>query len=247
MNELQFTLAESLKALALLFLALIASRVAAATRIRSLSVAGRALTAALAIWAARGLGVEISAGTHNFAAASELERQEPARAYANALRAAELKPGTLSYWESLEQSKVALRQFNSALQDEPVLTGLAGGELDESDALFYAWCHYDVGDYEQALARTRRLIRKNPYFAAPYTLQGHAYVAEKNYEQAKQSYLTVLQMFPNDAAAVEGLAHVYYLSGNAAGAEEVLRQTGKYSFPAEARRRFEDLKRLYAQ
>jgi Flp pilus assembly protein TadD len=247
MNALQFTLAESLKTLALLFLALVSSKVAAASRIRSMSLAGRVLTAALAIWAARGLGVEISAGIHNFAAASTLDRQNPAAAYSHALRAITLMPGTLSYWENLERSKIALRQFESALKDEPVLRRLSGGELDESDALLYAWCHYDVGDYDLALARTRRLIQKNPYFSAPYVLEGSTYLAEKNYGQAEKTYLSVLQMFPNNAQAVEDLAHSYYLSGNAAAAEEVLRQTSEYSFPAGARRRFADLKRLYAQ
>ena len=247
MNGLQFALAESLKALGFLFLALVAAKVLAAERRGSVRWAGRALAAAFAIWGARGLGLEVSAGIHYLAAAGALDRQEPDRAYANALRAVELRPGALSYWESLEQSKIALRQFDSALKDERILNGLSGGELDETSALLYAWCHYDVGDYEQALAGTRRLIQKNASFAAPYVLQGQVYVALRNYQQAEKSYLTVLQMFPTDAPAVEGLAHAYYVSGNPAGAEEVLGETAQYSFPAGARRRFEDLKRLYAQ
>lgn len=247
MNELQFTLAESLKALALLFLALVASKALAAARNRSVSAAGRALTVVLALWAARGLGVEISAGINNFAAAGALGRQDGARALAHALRAVTLMPGKLDYWENLERSKIALLQFESALKDESVLTALSGGELDEPDALLYAWCHYGVGDYDQALSRTRRLIQKNPYFSAPYDLEGRTYLAQKHYGQAEKTYLSVLQMFPNDAQAVEGLAHAYYLSGNAAGAEAVLGQTSQYSFPPEARRRFEDLKRFYAR
>jgi tetratricopeptide (TPR) repeat protein len=257
MNELQFTLAESLKALALLFLALFATKALATTPRAEVSgptgslglfrTAGYALTAALAIWGARGLGVEVSAGIHNFVAAGALERQEPGRAYANAMRAVELRPGVVAYWENLERSKIALHQFASALKDEGTVTAASGGELDESDALLYAWCHYDVGDYDQALAGTDALIRKNPYFAAPYVLKGLVHIAEKNYDQAEKTFISVLQMFPNDPQAVEGLAHAYYLSGNVVRAEEVLRQTEQYSFPPAARRRFEDLKRLYAQ
>ena len=257
MNELQFTLAESLKALALLFLALLATKALEATpaaagsgeaaRFRSIRTAGYALTAALAIWGARGLGIEVSAGIHNFVAAEALDRQEPSRAYTNALAAVELRPGVIAYWENLERSKIALRQFAPALKDESAVTALSGGELDEADALLYAWCHYDVGDYGRALAATEALIHKNPHFAAPYVLKGMVEIAEKYYDQAEKTFLAVLQMFPNDPQAVEGLAHAYYLSGNRVRAEEVLRQTEQYSFPPAARRRIEELKRLYAQ
>ena len=255
MNELQFTLAESLKALALLFLALFATKALEAmprasdraARYRLIRTAGYALTAALAIWCARGLGIEVSAGVHNFAAAAALSRQEPGRAYTNALRAVELRPGVVAHWENLERSKITLRQFASALRDESALTAASGGELDEADALLYAWCHYDVGDYDRALAGTEALIHKNPYFAAPYVLKGMVRIAEKDFDQAEKTFLAVLQMFPDDPQAVEGLAHAYYLSGNRVRAEEVLRQTEQYSFPPAARRRIEELKRLYAQ
>jgi len=257
MNELQFTLAESLKALALLFLALLATKALEATpaaagsgeaaRFRLIWTAGYALTAALAIWGARGLGIEVSAGIHNFVAAAALDQQQPGRAYTNALAAVELRPRVVAYWENLERGKIALRQFSSALQDESAVRALSGGELDEADALLYAWCHYDVGDYDRALAATEALIHKNPYFAAPYVLKGMVEIAEKNYDQAEKTFLAVLQMFPNDAQAVEGLAHAYYLSGTGVRAEEVLRQSERYSFPPGARRRIEELKRLYAQ
>ena len=104
-----------------------------------------------------------------------------------------------------------------------------------------------IGEYDKVVAITLRLIRQNPSYAAPYVLQGLAYTAAKKYPEAQQSFLAILQVFPNNQAAVEGLARVYYLSGDRQRALATLGETTKFTFPAPVRERFEALKGLYGQ
>ena len=124
---------------------------------------------------------------------------------------------------------------------------MSKGGLDEEDEYQFALCSFFLGQYDKVVATTLRLIRQNPAYAAPYVLQGLAYTAEKKYAEAQQSFLGVLQIFPNHQAAVEGLARAYYLGGNRQQALTVLDQTAKFSFPPPVRQRFEALKGLYAQ
>ena len=97
------------------------------------------------------------------------------------------------------------------------------------------------------MATTLRLIRQNPSYAAPYVLQGIAYTAGKRYAEAQQSFIAVLNIFPNNQAAVEGLARALYLAGDRQKALAVLDETAKVPFPLPARERFEALKGLYDQ
>ena len=103
------------------------------------------------------------------------------------------------------------------------------------------------GRYDRVTATTSNLIRKNPSYAAPYVLQGLAYTAVKKYPEAEQSYLTILQKFPNHQAAWEGLARAYFLAGDRRQALAVLGQTANFAFPEPVRQRFEALKGLYDQ
>jgi hypothetical protein len=57
----------------------------------------------------------------------------------------------------------------------------------------------------------------------------------------------VLQIFPNNQAAVEGLARADYLDGNRQQALAILNDTAKFPFPPPLRQRFEALKGLYDQ
>jgi Flp pilus assembly protein TadD len=94
---------------------------------------------------------------------------------------------------------------------------------------------------------TGRLIQNNRYLASPFVLEGISYMAEKKYAQAERRFLAVLQVFPTQQAAVEGLAHVHYLMGDSGSALEVLNDTAKFSFPPQARKRFDALKAFYGQ
>ncbi len=94
---------------------------------------------------------------------------------------------------------------------------------------------------------TEQLIREESYYQVPYVLQGAAYTALKKYPEAERTFLAVLQMFPNQPDAVEGLAHVYFLMGTPERSLAVLSETAKYSFTPEARNHFEALRALYAQ
>jgi tetratricopeptide (TPR) repeat protein len=145
------------------------------------------------------------------------------------------------------QTKMHLQQFQSVLDDEPAVRALSKGNLDEEDEYMFALCSSFLGQYDKVVATTLRLIRQNPSYAAPYILQGIAYTAEKRYPEAEQSFLAVLQIFPDNQSAVEGLARAFYLAGDRQRALTVLEETGKFPFSAPARERFEALKGLYDQ
>ncbi len=140
-----------------------------------------------------------------------------------------------------------LQQFQSALDDEPAVRAVSKGGLDEKDEYQFALCSHFLGQDDNVVATTLRLIRQNPSYAAPYVLQGLAYTTEKKYPEAQQSFLAVLQIFPNNQAAVDGLARAFYLGGDRRQALTVLDETAKFPFPESARQRFEALKGLYGQ
>jgi thioredoxin-like negative regulator of GroEL len=73
------------------------------------------------------------------------------------------------------------------------------------------------------------------------------YIAGKRYSDAERTFLDVLQMYPSQEGAVEGLAHLYFLWGNPARALAVLDQTPRFPFDPDARKRFEQLKALYRE
>jgi len=201
----------------------------------------------LVILSAWNLGYDIAAEVYATASRSNLAHREVKKAYANALRAVELRPGNLRYWEVLATSKFALRQFASLIGDLRVFQALSGGNLDEEDRYRLASAYNFHGEFDKVIPLTQQMIAENRVYAAPYVLQGYAYTAQKNFPLAERTFLDVLQMFPTQQSAVEGLAHLYFLGGNKAGALDILEQTKKFPFPPESRQRFEALKALYAQ
>lgn len=243
-----------MKTLGLVFLGLLSAKVVSALRARDQTAgpmwvrgALYVLILLLVVIGAYEVGDDVAAANYAWTSERNIAQGQAAKAYANALRAVELRPGLLRYWQALASAKFAQRQFASLVADQPVLLALSGGKLDEEDAFRLASSHYLLAQFDKVIPLTQQMIRENRSFAAPYVLQGYAYLAQKQYPQAKQSFLEVLQMFPTQQAAVEGLAHVYFLTGNKARARGVLAETVKYPFPPEARQRFEALKALYAQ
>ena len=258
MDKLQFIFSETLKTLCLIFLGLVAAKaVGGLQALGSQQVPSRWLAAirgavyaailALVIVGARGVGVDTSAGLHALAAESDLGSTRLESAYANALRAVELRPGILFYWQDLSTSKFLKAQFASVLKDEPVLRALSGDKLGDETTVRFASCHYFLGQYDQVFPLTEQVIREDRFNAAPYVLEGMTYMAQKKYARAKQRFLEVLQFLPAQESAVEGLAHAYFLMGEPRGAVEVLNETQKFPFSPEARRRFDALKAFYAQ
>jgi tetratricopeptide (TPR) repeat protein len=195
----------------------------------------------------RSIGFDVAAEAYAVASGNNLERRELDKAYANASRAVQLRPGGLRYWRQLAGAKLALHQYASLLKDQVAMEALSGGRLNDQDAHNFAVCHYFLGEYDQVIALTQESISRNRIYPAPYVLQGAAYTAQRKYREAEQSFLQVLQLFPTHQMAVEGLAHTYYLAGNRVGALGVLNETSKYPFSPQARQRFEALKALYAQ
>jgi tetratricopeptide (TPR) repeat protein len=203
------------------------------------------LVLALVVLGARAIGNDVAAEIYFMASRDNLQHLQPQRAYTNALRAATLRSGQLRYWQMLSTSKLALHQYQSVLDDQPALESLEGGHLGEQDTMRLAFADFFLGRYDQAITVSLQLIQKNPLYAAPYLLLGMTYTARTRYTEAEQTYLHVLQMYPSEEPAVEGLAHLYFLMGNPARAVAVLDQTAIFPFDADARKRFEQLKALY--
>jgi tetratricopeptide (TPR) repeat protein len=249
METIRFVFWEIAKVLALVFLAVVAvkSLRSAQAPIRWLKTPLYVLIlvfVALGAWYA---GNDVAAEVYMWSADSSLARGDLVRAYANAIQAVNLRPNNLSYWHTLMRTKMTMRQLDSVLDDQPSITALSGGNLDEEDEYQFSLCDFFLGHYDKVITTTLRLIRQNPAYGAPYVLQGLACTAEKKFPEAQQSFLAVLQIFPNNQAAVENLARAYYLGGDHERSRAVLDETSKFPFDPSARARFEALKGLYDQ
>jgi tetratricopeptide (TPR) repeat protein len=246
---IRFIFWEAVKVLGLVLLGLVSTKAVAALTVRKgwIKPALYALILALAGLGAWYAGNDVAAEVDMWSSDSSLAHGNLVEAYFNAIQAVSLRPNNLNYWHVLIHTKLHMQQLQSVLDDEPAVRALSKGSLDEVDEYQYALCAFFLGQYDQVVATTHRLIRQHPSYAAPYVLQGLAYTAEKKYREAQQSFLTVLQIFPNNQAAVEGLARVYYLGGDRQRALAVLDETAKFPFPPPVRQRFEALKGLYDQ
>lgn len=246
-----------MKTLCLVFLGLLAAKAVAGVRAQGGSGQGNRLASirgllygvilVLVVLGGRAIGNDVAAENYAWASRKNLARSELAMAYSNALRAVELRPGVLRYWQALAAAKFARHQFASVVADLPVFLALSSGKLDEEDAYRLAAAYYFLAQYDKVIPLTQELIRENRVYGSPYVLRGYALTAQKKFPEAERSFLEVLQLFPTQQAAVEGLAHVHFLTGNTAAALGVLAQTEKFPFSPDARRRFEALKALYAQ
>jgi len=256
-NEIRFIFWEVMKTVALILLALLSAKAIGGLRAgarpdgsqRFRLAPGLLYVVLLALVAAGALGIghDVAAELYFTASRDNLDRSQMGQAYKNALSAVRLRPSALRYWQMLEAIKFRQGQFQSLLEDQGTLQALSPGRLDESDALRCALAQFFLGQYEQVIPLTRELIRNNRVYADPYVLQGNTFLALKNYTDAERSFLAVLQAFPTQEGAVEGLAHVHFLTGDTKRALDVLEQTARYPFPPEARKRFASLKALYAQ
>jgi len=246
---IRFIFWEAVKIIGLIFLGLLSAQAAAGLAAPKVWIkpALFALILALAGVGAWEAGNDIAAEGYISSCRSSLNRGDLAKGYSNALRAVSLRPNNLSYWHTLIEVKIRLNQPQSVLDDEPAVRTLSHGDLDEVDEYQFALCRYSLGQYDNVVATTQRLIHQNPSYGAPYVLQGLAYTAGKKYPEAQQSFLDVVRIFPNNQAAVEGLARAFYLGGNQQKALAVLDETVKFPFPPPARQRFEALKGLYDQ
>jgi tetratricopeptide (TPR) repeat protein len=254
---IHFMFWEALKVMALALLGLMAAKVVAnlrpavgeagARQLRRIKLGLYSLGVALVMVGAWNAGYDIAAEVYYWANQDNLERKEFPKAYMNALRAVQLRPGVLRYWRALLTSKTYVGQFASALEDKPALESLSGGSLDEGDAYQFALCSYLLAQYSDVERATERLIQQYPYYVASYILQGLAYTAQRKFPEAERSYLDALRFLRNNQAAVEGLAHAYFLAGDRGRALAILDETATRPFSPEARKRFEALKGLYAQ
>jgi len=257
MEEVRFIFWTAIKTLSLVFLGLLATKAAGGLRAPASARQGKdlfwlraalyGLILVLVVLGAREVGIDVAAQNYAWTSEKNLAAGQLDKAYANALRAVARRPGALRYWQTLARVKLVQRQFASLVADMPIMQALSGGKLDEEDVYRLAACYYFLAEYDKVIPLTQRMIKENRFYAAAYVLQGFTYTAQKKYPEAQRTFLEVLQMFPSQQAAVEGLAHVHFLRGDIAGALEVLDQTAKFPFPPEARKRFADLKALYAQ
>jgi tetratricopeptide (TPR) repeat protein len=249
MELIRFIFWEAAKVLGLVFLAMVAAKgvkglTAPKAGVRAALYAVMLVLVTLGAWF---VGNDVAAEVYLWSSDSSLARGDLVKAYANAIQAVSLRPNNMSYWHTLMRTKMSLHQLESVLDDEPAMTALSGGTLDEEDEYQFSLCAFFLGQYDKVVATTLRLIRQNPSYAAPYVLQGLAYTAEKKYPEAQQSFLAVLQIFPDNQVAVENLARAYYLGGDRQRALAALDETAKFPFTPPARQRFEALKGLYDQ
>jgi tetratricopeptide (TPR) repeat protein len=204
-----------------------------------------AVLLALAGLGARGIGNRLAAEFYFMASERNLAQSEPSRAYTNALRAVRLEPHAIEYWQMLSATKFALQQYSSVVGDRATFESLERGHLDEKDAMRFAFAHFFLGQYEPAIELAAQVLKENRTYPAPYLLLGTAYSAQRRYVEAERFFQQVLQIYPTQEAAVEGLSHAYFLGGDAARALAVLRETTRFPFNPEARKRFDELSELY--
>ena len=255
MESFKFIFWEAMKTLSLALLGLLAAKAIsglkdAGDRGRRLAWVRSALygaTLVLVMLGAQSVGKDLAARFYFWASQGNLARFEMPRAYANASRAVELRPGMLVYWRVLARSKFSQQQFRSMLADQPAFEKLSDGHLEEEDALRFAFAYFFLAQYDKVIRLTHQIIRENRFYAEPYVLEGMAYLEQKKYPEAERTFLSVLRMFPSQEDAVRGLAEVYFAMGDRSRALAVLGETDKFSFSPEARQRFADLKALYSQ
>jgi tetratricopeptide (TPR) repeat protein len=256
-NEIRFIFWEVLKTVALILMALLSAKAIRGLRGGGVSDRSQQLRflrgflyfvlLAMVAFGALGIGDDVAAELYFTASGANLDRSQVGQAYNNALSAVRLRPSVLRYWQMLASTKLRQVQYKSFLKDQTTLQALSPGRLEESDAMRCALARFFLGQYEQVIPLTRELIRDNRLYAAPYVLQGNSFLALKNYPEAERSFLEVLQIFPGQQDAVEGLAHAHFLAGDTRQALAVLDETARYSFSPEARKRFASLKALYEQ
>jgi tetratricopeptide (TPR) repeat protein len=246
---IKFIVWETAKVLALVFLGLVSTKAVAALTPRTgwIKSALYALILALAALGAWYAGNDVAAEVYLWSSGNKLGHGDVDKAYSDAIQAVYMRPNNLGNWRALVETKMRLGQVQSAMDDEPAVRALSKGDLDEGDEYQFAVCSYFLGQYDNVVATTLRLIRQNPSYAAPYVLQGMAYTAEQKYPEAQQSFTALLQILPSNQAAVEGLAKAFYLAGDRQRALSVLDETMKFPFPPASRQRFVALKGLYDQ
>ena len=246
MEQLRFIFWELLKILGVAFTSLLAAK-AVASRLARAKPWLYAVILALVGFGAWNLGYDIAAEVYYWASLSDAQNSRLSNAYLNSLQAVGLRPGVPRYWQALEAAKFSLGQFASVIDDLPAIQRLTGGDLDEVNSYRFAVCLFALGRYDEALSITERVISQNRFYMPPYILQGNVLTAQRKYSEAQQAFVAVLRILPTDQAAVEGLAHAYFLEGNRQQALKVLNETSKLPFSAEAQKRFEALKGLYGQ
>ena len=246
MEQLRFIFWELLKILGVAFTSLLAAK-AVASRLARAKPWLYAVILALVGFGVWNLGYDIAAEVYYWASLSDAQNSRLSNAYLNSLQAVGLRPGVPRYWQALEAAKFSLGQFASVIDDLPAIQRLTGGDLDEVNSYRFAVCLFALGRYDEALSITERVISQNRFYMPPYILQGDVLTAQRKYGEAQQAFVAVLQILPTDQAAVEGLAHAYFLEGNRQQALKVLNETSKLPFSAKAQKRFEALKGLYGQ
>jgi len=256
-EQCRFIFWELLKILGVAFTSLLAAKAVASLKApEDHSLASRLVRAktwlyvlilALVGFSAWNLGYDIAAEVYYWVSLSDIQNSRLAKAYLNSLQAVVLRPGVPRYWTALEAAKFNVYQFASVVDDFPAMQRVTGGDLDEADSYRFAVCVFYLGRYDEALRMTEQVISQNRLYVPPYILRGYVLIAQRKYAEAQQAFLAALQIFPTDQAAVEGLAHAYFLEGNRRQALKVLDETSRLPFSREAQRRFEALKGLYGQ
>ena len=138
------------------------------------------------------------------------------------LRALELSPGyaTAHHWYAWHlivtgQTASGIAELKKAQSFDP-LSLIIGADL--ADALCVA------RRYDESLAASRRILDLDPNFAIAYYEMGQTFTQLHRFDEAANAFKRAIQLGGPGAAFESNLGYLYAVSGNVAGARQILRQ-----------------------
>ena len=198
MELIRFIFWEAAKVLGLVFLAMVAAKgvkglTSPKAGARAAFYAVMLVLVTLGAWF---VGNDVAAEVYLWSSDSSLARGDLVKAYANAIQAVNCVPNNMSYWHTLMRTKMSLHQLDSVLDDEPAMTALSGGTLDEEDEYQFSLCAFFLGQYDKVVATTLRLIRQNPSYAAALRFAGPCLHGGKEVSRSAAELLRGTPDFP---------------------------------------------------
>ncbi|RPJ75900.1 MAG: hypothetical protein EHM24_03375, partial [Acidobacteria bacterium] len=119
----------------------------------------------------------------------------------------------VQYLLPLRQFDEALRLLRRAQALDPLSRGIGA---HTAAALFY------MGKLDDAIAEHRQVLVLEPRFASSYFGLAQIYAEQKRWDAAEQAYRRTLEIWPDQAAVVAAMGHMWGESGQAAKAREAL-------------------------
>ena len=126
----------------------------------------------------------------------------------------------VEYCLPLGQFDEALRLLRRAQALDPLSRGIGA---HTATALFY------MGRLDEAIAEHRQVLVLEPRFASSHYGLAQIYAERKRYDLAEEAYRRALEVWPDQAAVVGAMGHMWGESGQGAKAREALAKIGQLS------------------